>query len=145
MPAVPGLRSPYATLEKLVYVGRMFDKIRLHARGELPADYVPFLSKGLDGRACAFLRIDYAALRDRVLAGGTDAEILAWAFATGGERDDHVREIWSQFLIKLGWNDDRTHFLVKRLQEEGMDGRGLFTFFDWIEADEGRDPTRRGQ
>lgn len=144
MPAVPGLRSPYATVGRLVYVGRMFDKIRLHAAGQLPADYVPALSNGLDARACAFLRVDYPALRDRVLTGGSDEDHLAWAFATGGPRDEHVCEVWSQFLIKLGWNDDRTHFLQRRLHEEGLDGRGLFTFFDWIEADEGRDPTRRG-
>lgn len=40
MPAVPGLRSPHDTLGSLVYVGRMFDKIRLHDRGELPEDFL---------------------------------------------------------------------------------------------------------
>jgi len=40
MPAVPGLRSPYAKVARLVYFGRMLDKIRLHAGGQLPAEYV---------------------------------------------------------------------------------------------------------
>ncbi len=39
MPPVPGLRSCYARVGRLVYFGRMLDKIRLHAAGRLPADY----------------------------------------------------------------------------------------------------------
>ncbi len=35
MPSVPGLRSPYAKVGRLVYFGRMLDKIRLHAAGRL--------------------------------------------------------------------------------------------------------------
>ncbi|MCF3651019.1 DUF5069 domain-containing protein [Synoicihabitans lomoniglobus] len=138
MPAIPGLRSPHATVDRLVYVGRMFDKIRLHARGELPADYQAALGKGLDARACTFLRIDYAALRARVLDGGTDTDVLAWAFATGGDRSDNDCMIWSRFLQKLAWRDDRSAFLRARVAEQGLEGRGIETFFDLIEIDEGR-------
>ena len=47
---VPGLRSPYLKVGRLVYFGRMLDKIRLHAAGKLPeADYGANLGKGFDG------------------------------------------------------------------------------------------------
>ena len=144
MPAIPELRSPYAQVGPLVYFGRMLDKIRLHSRSGLNDDYTPFLGKGLDLRTCNFLRISYEDLRDRTLSGGTDEEILDWAFTTGGNRSEHDCVVWNQFVIKLGWNDDRTSFLHKRLGEEGLTGRGIHTFFDWIEVDEERDPTRRG-
>jgi len=35
MPHVPGLRSCYAKVGRLVYFGRMLDKIRLNAEGML--------------------------------------------------------------------------------------------------------------
>jgi len=63
---LPGLRSPYDTVAGIVYFGRMIDKMRLHAAGDLPADYHPFLGGAnpysFDGRCCRFLRIDYDAL-----------------------------------------------------------------------------------
>jgi hypothetical protein len=138
MPAVPGLRSPYAPVDRLVYVGRMFDKIRLHARGELPADFHAALGQGLDLRASTFLQVDYAWVRQRVLAGGTDEAILADLFARGGPRSDHDCVVWSRFLSKLGWRDDRSAFLQKRVVENGLTGQGIETFFDLIELDEDR-------
>ena len=98
MPTVPGLRSPHAYVDRLVYVGRMFDKIRLHSRGELPADYQAALGQGLDLRTTTFLGIDYDFVRTRVLAGGSDEEILADLFAQGGSRSDNDCMIWSCLL-----------------------------------------------
>ena len=81
MPHVPGLRSCYAKVGRLVYFGRMLDKIRLHAAGKLPAEYQKNLGDAqtfvLEGRCCRFLGIRYADLRERTLAGGTDEELLA--------------------------------------------------------------------
>ena len=57
---IPGLRSPSAVVDGLVYFGRMLDKIRLHAAGQLPAAYQANLGDAqtyvLDGRCCRFLR-----------------------------------------------------------------------------------------
>lgn len=39
LPVVPGLRSCYAKVGRLVNFGRMLDKLRLHAAGKLPAEY----------------------------------------------------------------------------------------------------------
>ena len=57
----------------LRYFGRMLDKIRLLARGELNSDYHANLGhpKAADGRICNFLRVDYERVRQRVLEGGS--------------------------------------------------------------------------
>ena len=36
---IPGLRHSAEQVEGLVFLGRMLDKIRLHAQGKLPPDY----------------------------------------------------------------------------------------------------------
>ena len=140
MPHVPGLRSCYTKVGRLVYFGRMLDKIRLHAAGKLPADYLASLSVGLDGRCCRFLGISYADLRDRTLAGGTDEELLAWAHARGTPRADEDCVVWNRFLTKLGWRDERSHVLPQRIIDSGLTGKTVETIIDHIEFDEGRDP-----
>lgn len=140
MPNVPGLRSVYQKVGRHVYFGRMLDKIRLHAAGRLPADYVGNLGTGFDGRCCTFLHVDYAKLQDRVLAGGTDEEILAWVEQTAGRRSDAECEVWNGFMMKRGWRDSGREILLKRIKESGFEGRPIETMFDYIEFDEGRDP-----
>jgi gluconokinase len=145
MPAVPGLRSPYAKVGRLVYFGRMLDKIRLHAAGRLPADYVanlgeqsprPFL---YDARCCRFLGVRYDDLKARTLAGGTDEDVLAWAHTTGAARTDDECNVWNRFMTKLGWRDDRAAILRERIAESGLADKPIETFFDLIEFDEGHD------
>jgi gluconokinase len=140
MPAIPGLRSCYARVGPLVYFGRMLDKIRLHAAGKLPADYHANLGQGFDARTCAFLGIAYADLQARVLAGGTDEEILAWARARGINRSTEDCQVWSRFMSKIGWRDDRSAVLQERIASYGLTGKPVETFFDLNEFDEGRDP-----
>ena len=144
MPHVPGLRSCYAKVGRLVYFGRMLDKLRLHAAGRLPADYVVNLGDEifltLDGRCCRFLGVRYAELRDRALAGGTDEELLAWAHARGTPRTDEECHVWNRFLVKLGWRDERSAVLPQRIIDSGLTGKAIETLVDHIEYDEGRDP-----
>lgn len=142
MPNVPGLRSVYAKVGRLVYFGRMLDKIRLHARGTLPvADYAANLGKGFDLRCCNFLRVAYDELRTRTLAGGqTDEQLLAWAHERGGARTDEECEIWNGFMMKRGWRDPGAEILAKRITESQLEGKSVLTMFDYIEFDEDRDP-----
>ena len=144
MPQVPGLRSCYAKVGRLVYFGRMLDKIRLHAAGRLPAEYQQNLGDGgfflLDGRCCRFLGMRYADLREHTLAGGTDEEILAWVQATGTPRTDEECLVWNRFILKLGWRDERSHLLPERIRASGLTGKTIETLVDHIEYDEGRDP-----
>ena len=140
MAHVPGLRSCYDKIGGIVYFGRMLDKIRLHAAGKLPADYHSNFGNGFDARTCTFLRVSHGDLKTRVLAGGTDDEILAWALERGGPRTEDERNIFSRFLSKVGWRDDRTPVLKQRIGEYGLTGKPIETFFDLNEFDEGRDP-----
>jgi gluconokinase len=124
----------------------MLDKIRLHAAGRLPADYVANLGEPrpavFDARCCRFLGVPYDELKARVLAGGTDAEILAWAETRGAARTADECNIWNRFMMKLGWRDDRSTVLRERLVEFGFSGQPVETFFDCLDLDEGRDPCR---
>lgn len=80
MPKIDGLRSCYSKVGRLIYFGRMLDKIRLHERSALPQDYVVLLGDAqfysLDGRCCRFLGVPYASIRERTLQGGSDEEVL---------------------------------------------------------------------
>jgi len=141
MANVPGLRSPYEKTGRLVYFGRMLDKIRLHAAGKLPAaDYGANLGKGFDGRCCNFLRVSYDALKGRVLQGGSDEKILAWAQECGGARTDEECEIWNGFMMKRGWRDAGAEVLAKRIKESALESAPVMTMFDYLDFDEGRDP-----
>jgi len=142
MSIVPGLRSPYAKVGRIVYFGRMLDKIRLHAAGKLPAaDYVPNLGKGFDGRCCTFLRVSYDELKTQVLAGAmSDAQLLAWAEQKGGARSDDECEFWNGFMMKRGFRDSGAESLAKRIAESHLEDKNVLTMFDYIDFDEGRDP-----
>jgi gluconokinase len=144
MPHVPGLRSCYEKVGRLVYFGRMLDKIRLHAAGQLPADYVKNVGDAqfltLDGRCCRFLGVPHGAVRERTLQGGTDAEILAWVEARGTVRTDEECHMFNRFILKLGWRDERSAVLPQRIIDSGLAGKPIETLVDHIEYDEGRDP-----
>ncbi len=112
----------------MMYFPRMLDKIRQYARGELHEDYHKNLGtpRTLDGACCNFLRVNYDDLRERVLQGGTDEEILEWCFNTGR---------------RLGWHDSSTALLEERKKKYGISDRvDILTIPDLIDFDEGRFP-----
>lgn len=136
---VPNLRSPNEKLGGIYYFPRLLDKIRLHAAGQLPADYGPNLGGGFDGRCCSFLWIDYAALAEQVKAGADDEAALEWAFQQGRKPSDEEIEVWNEFMRKRGWNDEATPTLQRRLREGNFENRtDVQTFFQYIDLDEGR-------
>jgi gluconokinase len=137
---VENLRSPFVTTDGIVYFARMLDKIRLNAAARLPAEYQPNLGGGFDERCVNFLSIDYGALVERVKRGGSDEEILEWALQTGRKPSAEEIEIWNDFMRKRGWNDEATPRLQSRLCESGFQDRHeIETFFEYIDADEGRE------
>jgi hypothetical protein len=139
-----GLRSPYERVEGLVHFGRMIDKIRLHAAGKLPAEYQPLLGgahpHGFDARCCRFLKIDYGALTTQATKGGTGEELFRWACTCGRKPSGEEIEIWNAFMQKRGWRDEGSGRLRERLQEAQITDCAVQTFFDYIDADEGRPP-----
>jgi gluconokinase len=125
----------------MMYFPRMLDKIRLHARGELASDYHGNFGKqrAADGMCCNFLRVQHAALRERVLTGGTDEEILEWCYTTGRRLNEADLMVWNAFLSKLGWRDFAAPVLDEVKQQKGIAHRtDIATIPDLIDFDEDR-------
>jgi len=136
---VEGLRSPRGEVTGLVYFGRMVDKLRLEQAGKLPEDYRANLGEGFDKACCEFLGVSYEKLRMRVRESGTDEEILDWCGKVGRTRDLEDKRIWGAYLAKRGWRDEMSDRLIFRKKEAGWEKRDeIQTFFDYIDADEGR-------
>jgi Domain of unknown function (DUF5069) len=137
----PDLRSPSAMVGGIVYFGRMLDKIRLHDKNELPADYQANLGRGFDEFCTKFLHVQYHDVARRVREGGRDEEILWWCFDKGRRPSETEIYVWNEFMRKRGWNDEITETLGRRKKEAGMAGRSeIDTMFAFIDADEGRSP-----
>ena len=125
----------------MMYFPRMLDKIRLQARGELGEDYHPNLGRArtADGACSNFLRVNYSDLRDRVLAGGSDEEIIEWCYERGRRLNDGDLRVWNGFLSKLGWNDFVTSRLEEQKQKSGITHRtDIVTVAELIDLEEGR-------
>jgi hypothetical protein len=139
---IPGLRSPSEMVGGIVYFGRMLDKIRLHAKGELPEDWATMVGDShagsFDSRCCSFLRIDYADLAAETLKGGSDDEMLEWAFAKGNKPSAEEIEVWNGFMMKRGWRDSASQRVKERLREIGLEPGTVETMFEFIDLDEGR-------
>lgn len=134
-----GIRSPSAKVGGLVFFGRTLDKIKVHAKGELPTDYQPNLGKGFDEKLVNFLGVNYDELVERVKQGGGDDEILQWCFSKGRKPSEEEIFVWNEFMRKYGWNDGASERLKMRKKESGMAGRSeIETMFTYIDADEGR-------
>ncbi len=132
-------RSPKDQVGGLVYLGRMLDKIRLMAAGELHPELHANLGKGFDERIMTFLGVDYEAIRTRTLQGGTDEDVLEWCYQKGNRPNAEQIEIWNAFMTKRGWNDDLSETLIRRKKESSFENRDdIQTMFAYIDADEGR-------
>lgn len=138
------LRSPNDTVGSIVIFGRILDKIRLNAAGALPAGYHCGLIAGkrtFDDRVCRFLGVEYDALVQRTLAGGTDEEILEWCQSSGHRPDAEQIEVWNTFMQKRGWNDPASGGLAQQKAEAGLAHRAdIQTFFQLFDVEEGRAP-----
>jgi gluconokinase len=139
--ATIALRSPLEKVGGLFYFGRMLDKIRVHAKGELSSDYHANLGKGFDEKCVRFLGVPYDHLVERAKQGATDEEILEWCFSVGREPSEDDVYVWNEFMRKRGWNDEVSEILKRRKAEAGMSDRSdIQTAFQFIDADEGRLP-----
>ena len=135
-------RSPKTLLGGIAHLGRFIDKIRLRNAGEIQ-DY-NYITVGFDKHLIEFLGIDAKAFEQRVLAGGTDQELLAWVVAHGKPLSHDEIARWSQGLLSSGPKDDAARQRFEgRLQDIAMK-RGVpvaslppvSTWADVIELDE---------
>lgn len=136
-------KSPYLKAGGLVYLPRMFDKMRLHLAGELPEDYHALRGKGMDGRACSYLRIEYEDVLSQAGEGLSDDELAQWCLENGRPLNEVDILLWNDFMTKRGCHESDptvTELLEKFKAESGLSHRDdIKTFFDYFEADEGRD------
>jgi len=134
-----GLRSPYDKTGGLVYFGRMLDKIRSHARRELPVPYLANLGKGFDEKCTSFLRVSYELVIEYVHAGLDDEAILQSCFAMGRQPSESDIYVWNEFMRKRGWHDEVSEMLESEKKNESMLSRSeIQTMFQFMDADEGR-------
>jgi Domain of unknown function (DUF5069) len=134
-------KSPKEMTKGMMYFPRMLDKIRMHARGELPEDYHKNLGgpRTADGACCNFLRVHYRDLVERVKQGGTNEEILEWCFEKGRRLNEGDIMVWNGFASKLGWRDFAAPVLEEAKQKNGIAHRtDIQTIPDLIDFDEGR-------
>lgn len=132
-------RSPQDQVGGIVYFGRMADKIRLLASGELHTDLHANLGTGFDLRCTNFLGVIYQPLRANIEKGMSDEAALQWCFENGRKPSDEQIEVWNEFMRKRGWNDEASEILVRRKKESGFESRDeIQTMFHYIDADEGR-------
>ena len=126
----------------LVYFGRMLDKIRAHAKGALPPDYVREAGEGFRRTLRALSRdLKYDDVVARVKEGGTDEEIFGSGPVEHGRKpSEEDMRIWNEFMRKCGWKDSITR--DTRAAEKGRadwkDRADIETMFQFIDADEGR-------
>jgi Domain of unknown function (DUF5069) len=64
--------------------------------------------------------------------------IFQWAYAHGRKPSEKEVEVWNDFMQRRGWRDESSGRLRERVLESGIEDRVVQTFFDYLEADEGR-------
>jgi gluconokinase len=135
--------SDYQKTKGLIYFARMLDKIRLHAAGELPADYFVGADPPdvFDARCTRFLGVNYDELAKRTLEGGSNEEILEWCFQHSWRPTQEEIDIWNAFLAKRGWRDSSSADLQATKEHAGFGDRDdIQTWIDFHDAEEGRTP-----
>jgi len=139
---IPGLRSPSEMVGGIVYFGRMLDKIRLHTEGKLPEEWATMVGDShtgsFDSRCCTFLHINYPDLTAESLNGGSDEQMLEWAYGKGRKPSAEEIEVWNGFMMKRGWRDSASQRVKERLKEIGLESGTVETMFEFIDLDEGR-------
>ena len=134
-------KSPKERAGGMSYFPRMLDKIRSRAKGELSEEYHANMGipRSADGLCLNFLRVKYDELRERVLQGGSDEEVLEWCYEKGRRLNEGDLVVWNEFMTKFGWNDFRSPALKKMKQTLGIADRDdIQTIGDLMDFEEKR-------
>jgi hypothetical protein len=137
-------RSPKALLGGIAHLGRFIDKIRLRHAGKIQ-EY-NYITVGFDKYLVDFLQIDPKAFEQRVLAGGTDEELLIWVKANSRKPSNQEIVQWTQDLLSSGPRDDAARQRFQGRLQDIATKRGVVvsslptvhTWADVIELDEER-------
>lgn len=134
------LRSSRETMLGWVHLPRYIDKIRLHVRGVLAADYQPNLGKGFDGMWLEAAGLTHEAVVEKVRASITDGEVAEWL----RKQISASPEAIAAFNNKVLHSPDPANAagvarLEQRKAENNLGHRtDVRTFVDFNDADEGR-------
>ena len=137
-------RSPKVLLGGIAHLGRLIDKIRLRNAGQIQ-DY-NYITVGFDKYLVDFLGIESQSFEQRVVAGGTDEELLDWVKGNGRRPSDQEIAQWSQGLLASGPKDDAARQRFQGRLQDIATKRGVAasslpsvaTWADVIELDEER-------
>lgn len=136
---MPSLPSPRATLAGCVWLPRIVAKVRAQASGVLPAEYGVRLGApdGVDGQFLGF----FGLTREQILQAGVrpDDAVANWFLGCPGVTAERIAA-WNRTAVSLG----REGFpMAERLpvalatKYAHLQGRGIQTVFEMLEADEG--------
>ncbi len=137
-------RSAKVMLGGIAHLARFIDKIRLRHAGKIQ-DY-NYITVGFDKYLIELLQIEPEQFEKKVLAGGTDEEILAWVKANARPfTDDELRQ-WNDRVLTGGPRDEAGQQRFQNRLAEVAAKRGVAVealpkvtaFSDIIELDEGR-------
>ena len=137
-------RSPKALFGGIAHLGRLIDKIRLRHAGQIQ-DY-NYITVGFDQYLVEFLGIDAKSFEQRVLAGGTDEELLVWVKGNGRKPSEQEIAQWTQALLASGPKDEAARQRFQGRLKDIATKRGVTvsslpsvtTWVDVIELDEER-------
>ena len=136
------LRSPRQTLGGYVFLPRLIDKVRLHAQGKLPMEYIANLLKPgltLDSRLLTFTGLDAETLRRAILEAKTDEDVLSWVEHHAKPHTDAEKQQWIMDIEAYRPNAES----VQRRREVYKDvaakiDPATLNVFDLIDMDEAR-------
>lgn len=138
------IRSPREKLGGYVFLPRLIDKVRLHARGELPEAYVGNLlgtGNTLDSRLVQFTGLDGEKLQEAILASKTDKEVLAWVDKNAIHHTGEEKEFWIRQIEAYRPGPEALEARKKNYPElSAKTDIGALNAFDMIDMDEGRLP-----
>lgn len=142
----PSLRSPRERLGGYLLLPRLIDKVRLHAKGALPPEYVGHLLKPpeftLDGRFLSFTGLDAEKLREAVLTAENDEAILAWVERYAIRHTAAEKEAWAKAIAAARPMPETVAYRKKMYPELAAQvDLGAINVLDMIDMDEGRIPT----
>ena len=131
-------RSPYERLGGYVHLPRLIDKARLHRKGLLNG--YNYKTVGFDKHLLAFLRLNPDAFEEAVDRLDDDQAIVEWIGQNGVKHSAAQIEEWNQAMISRAPDSavKKARFLHFLKEAGGVDRKGIRTYFDLIEFDEGR-------
>ena len=137
-------RSPKMLVGGIAHLARFIDKIRLRNAGHIQ-DY-NYITVGFDKHLIDFLKIDPKAFEARVLAGGSDQDLLGWIHAQGNVPTSEDISQWNDLLLSSGPKDDaarqrfhgRLHDIAAKRGVPVSSLPSVTTWADVIELDEER-------